>query len=251
MKLSGAKHAVSSVLSILVLSLAWGGQASASAITYSGSSGNLAAAVTFSLTGNNLTVTLSNTSLSDVKVPQDVLLAVWFDATHSLSPVSASLNGSSVFYGSLTNVGDGWGYYSALAGGGHGMNNGITAAGFGIGGGHSNFSGAHNSLGGLNYGLLSAGDNPATGNTGVKGHGPLINDSVQFTLTAGSGFNLSELGNTVVFQYGTSLNEPSFSGTLQTSETGPPSPTPEPGTLLMVGSGMLGMAGVLRCKLKP
>ncbi|HVP53474.1 MAG TPA: PEP-CTERM sorting domain-containing protein [Candidatus Eisenbacteria bacterium] len=234
--------------SFLGIGVVWGvmtflaGQAAASAITYTGSSGNLSASVTFSLTGNTLHVTLTNTSPSDVKVPQDVLTAVFFNTTHLLTPVSASLNGSTVFYGSLTSVGDGWGYYSNLGGGGHGKNDGITAVGLGIGDGHSNFSGTHHSLGGLDYGLLSAGDDSATGNTGVKGKGPLIKDSIEFTLTAPHGFKLRELGNTVVFQYGSTLSDSHFRGNLE------PATVPEPGTLLIVGSGMLCIAGVLRRK---
>jgi len=219
------------------------GQAAASAITYKGTSGNLSASVTFSLTGNTLTVDLTNTSSHDVMVPQDVLTAVFFNLAHTLTPVSASLNGSSVFYSSLTNVGNGWGYYSHLAGAGHGETNGITSVGFGIGSGHTNFSNQHNSLGGIDYGLLSTGDISATGNTGVKGKGPLVKDSVEFALTVGSGFKLTELGDTVVFQYGSALSDPHFAGQLQKA------PTPEPGTLLLLGSGTLGMAGLLRRKL--
>jgi hypothetical protein len=244
MKQPGSKHFIFWTLSILALAMTFAGQASASAITYSGSSGNLSATVTFSLIGNTLTVTLSNTSASDVLVPTDVLTAVWFTNTHTLTPVSANLNGSSVFYGSLSNVGNGWGYYSGLAGEGQGKNDGIAAAGFGIGGGHSNFSGAHNSLGGVDYGLLSAGDKSSTGNSGVKNHGPLIENSAQFLLTAGNGFTLSELGNTVVFQYGSDLDESHFTGRLEAD------PVPEPGTLAMLGSGAIGLAAFLRRKIK-
>lgn len=197
---------------LLILALAFAGQASADSITFTGSSGNLSASALFTLSGNTLTVTLSNTSMMDVLVPTDVLTAVWFNTSSSLNPLSASLNGSSVFYGSIGNVGDGWGYYSGLAGAGQGMNSGITAAGFGIGGGHSNFSGAHNALGGLDYGLLSKGDNPATGNAGVTKHGPLVKNSTQFNFLVGQGFSLSELGNSVIFQYGTSLSESHYEG---------------------------------------
>lgn len=215
-------------------------QATASSVVYDGSSGNLSASVTFSLTGNTLTVDLTNTSLSDVTVPADVLTAVFFNSTHLLSPVSAAASGSTAYYGSTSNVGDGWGYYVNLAGGGHGFNNAITAVGFGIGSGHSSFSNHSNSLGGINYGLLSAGDNPLTGNNGVKGKGPLFKDSVQFTFTVGNGFKLSELGDDVVFQYGSSLLEPHYVGKLE------PAPVPEPSSLLLVGSGVLGLGTVLR-----
>ena len=231
-------------LSAFALTMMLAGQAAASAITYSGASGGLAASVTFSLTGNTLTVDLTNTSVNDVKLPTGILTAVWFNTTTKLTPVSASLNGSSLFYGSTTNVGDGWAYYSNLGVAGHGKNSGLTSAGFGVGSGHANFSSHHNSLGGVDYGLLSAGDNSTTGNSGVKGKGPLIKNSIEFTLTAANGFKLSELGDTVVFQYGSALEETNFKGNLQS-----PSTVPEPGTLLMLGSGMLGAAGFLRRKL--
>ncbi len=210
----------------------------ASSVTYSGTSGNLAASAAFNLSGSTLTVTLTNTSTHDVLVPTDVLTAVWFNTTHTLTPVSASLNGSSVFYGSITNAGDGWGYGTGLNA--HGENSGISATGAANGLGHSNFSGANNALQGLAYGILSAGDNSATGNTGVKGHGPLIKNSVQFTLTAGSGFSLSELGSSVVFQYGTSLTETSFSGGKQ---GGNGSAAPVPPSAVLLGIGSLCLAG--------
>jgi hypothetical protein len=63
----------------------------------------------------------------------------------------------------------------------------------------------------MDYGLLSAGDDPTTGNTPVTGGNPLIHDSVVFTLTGlPSGFDPSrDIGN-ITFQYGTSLSEPNI-----------------------------------------
>lgn len=193
-------------------------------LTFTGSSGSLNAKVDFNLSGSTLTVTLANTSTSDVLVPTDVLTGVFFNTTHALTAVSASLNGSSVFYGSITDVGGGWGYASGVAA--QGKNSAISASGAVNGLGHSNFSGANNPLQGLGYGILSTSDNTATGNTGVTGHGPLIKNSVQFILTAAQGFTLDELGNSVVFQYGTSLTE--------THCDGNPTPTavPEPTTVI-------------------
>jgi hypothetical protein len=202
-------------------------------MVYTGSSGSLSASADFSLSGNTLTVTLTNTSTADVLVPTDVLTGVYFNTSHTLTPVSASLNGSSVVYGSISNVGDGWGYATGVSA--DGENSAIGASGAVIGLGHSNFSGANNALGGLDYGILSAGDDPATGNTGVTGHGPLIKNSVQFTFTVGSGFSLSELGNSVVFQYGTQLTETHFG-------SGGPTPdvavVPVPPTAILLGIGV-------------
>src|SRR5262245_14557426 len=198
---------------------------------FTGSSGNLSASALFDLVGNTLTVTLTNTSTHDVLVPADVLTGVFFNTSHTLAPVSASLNGSSVNYGSIANsVGEGWQYKAVANNAAQGKNAGISATGLGIFGPNGNFnSGTNVKLGGLNYGILSAGDNPLTGNTGVTGKGPLIKDSVRFTLTVSSGFTLSELGDTVVFQYGTDLTEPHFIA------FDPPIPAPEPTSMIVWG----------------
>lgn len=205
--------------------LEWTG--TSEALMFSGSSGSLAASADFELSSNTLTITLTNTSLSDVLVPTDVLTGVFFNTTHTLTPVSASLNGSTIFYENIVNnVGEGWQYKAGISA--QGENSGISAAGLGVFGPDGNFYSPGVTVDGLDYGILSAGDNSATGNNGVTDHGPLVKDSVQFTLTAGSGFALNELGDTVVFQSGTSLDETHYTGG---------SPVPEPTTLLLLGSG--------------
>jgi hypothetical protein len=173
-----------------------------------------------------LTVTLTNTSTAKVKDDTNILLAVFFDTTHALTPVSAALNSGSVAYGSFTNVGDGWEYLSGISA--HGKNSGIGAAGYGVFG-QSNFSGTSNNLQGSSYGI--AGADPTTGNASVKD--PIFKNSLQFTLTAASGFSLSELGDTVVFQYGTTLTAAHFDGTAA---------VPEPSSFALLGLGGLGMA---------
>ncbi len=55
--------------------------------------GSLSASANFNLTGNVLTVTLTNTSAADVLVPTDVLTAVFFNGNGTLTPVSALLGG--------------------------------------------------------------------------------------------------------------------------------------------------------------
>ena len=180
-------------------------------LTYSGSNGSLSAAANFVLTGDTLTITLTNTSTADVLKPEDVLTGLFFNTTQTLTPVSASLNGSSVFYGTATDAGDGWGYASGVVA--QNRNNAISAANDVNKLGNSNFSSQSNGLDGLGYGILSARDDPSTGNSSVIQHGPLIKNSVRFTLATPAGFSLDELGSTVVFQYGTSMvNGPSFSG---------------------------------------
>jgi len=167
---------------------------------------------------------------------------VFFNTTHTLTPVSASLNGSSAFYGSIVNnVGEGWQYKSAVSA--QGKNSGISAAGLSIFGPSGNFFSPGLNLNGLNYGILSAGDNTGTGNGGITGHGPLIKNSVAYTLNAPS-FSLSELGSTVVFQYGTSTTEPHFTGSCLQDCT-PPAPqvVPEPSTWIMLVTGTLCLLG--------
>jgi MYXO-CTERM domain-containing protein len=221
-------------LGAAMLALAWA--TPSQAIVFSGSSGTLSASADFELSGNTLTVTLTNTSPHDVLVPTDVLTAVFFNTTTAMTPLSANLNGSSVFYGSIVNnVGEGWQFDQGT--GAHGLNSGIGASGFNVFGSDPwFFNPGQPPIDGLNYGILSAGDNPATGNTGVTGHGPLIKNSVQFLLTVGSGFSLAELGGHVVFQYGTALSEPNFPGF-------PPGTVPEPSSLAIAGLGALGLVG--------
>src|SRR5262245_45706020 len=150
-------------LSALGLALALGltsaGTSRADLLSFSGSSGSLSAQADFSLVGSTLTVTLTNTSQSDVLVPTDVLHAVFFNTSHTLTPVSASLNGSTVYYGSIANnVGEGWQYAIPANGPVQGKNAGISAAGLGKFGPYGNFyNGTTVKLGGLNYGILSAG----------------------------------------------------------------------------------------------
>ena len=174
--------------------------------------GQLLSSATFSLSGSTLTVTLSNNSPSDVLTPLDVLTAVLFNTTHTLTPMSASLGGSTVSYGSIGNAGDGWGYASGLSA--HGKNSGISSVNDFAGLSQSDFSPNSQNLGGLDYSILSVGDNAATGTDGVTGQGPLVKHTVQFTFAVADGFSLDELGNSVVFQYGTSLSDPSCVGNI-------------------------------------
>jgi len=206
-----------------------GAGSSANAVVFSGSSGTLAASVSFDIVAGNLQVTLANTSTYDTLVPTDVLTAVFFNVAGnpSLTPLSAVLAaGSTVFYDAQGQpaggvVGGEWAYRNNLPSGGVPLNanSGISSSGFGppadFGtGAATKFPGADlenpDNIDGLQYGILSAGDNSATGNTGITGSGGLIKNSVVFTLSGlPVGFSLADISG-VSFQYGTALSEPNI-----------------------------------------
>ncbi|MGH9722027.1 MAG: XDD4 family exosortase-dependent surface protein [Bryobacteraceae bacterium] len=220
-------------------------------VEFSGSSGNLSASVLFddSVAGT-LIVTLSNTSPNDVLVPIDVLTGVFWDSSVALTLTrsSAVVPGSSTVYfcgGSCPAggvVGGEWAYNSGLAGPGA-TAYGISSAGLGLVGPGDRFPGPNlqgpDSPDGLQYGILPAGDNTATGNAPVTGDNALILNSVIFTLTGlPAGFDAQAAISNVQFQYGTALSEPSFPGD-PGGGGGGGSQVPEPATMSLLGGGGL------------
>ena len=247
---------------VFVMLMVLGGlvsQAKAVPITFTGSGTGvsgvaLSASAAFTISGNTLTISLSNIAPnnSGTDVPGNTLTGVFFDLTGNptLTPTSATIAAGSLVQankcdigpcnGSTTNVGGEFRYDTGSFP--VGADRGIASAGY-IGGA-ANFGGSNldapsnGAVNGINFGIISL-DSTFTPNGGLSGE-PLIRNNVVFVLTGVSGLSESDISH-VSFQYGTATNEPNVPGG---------TPVPEPATLLLLGSGLMGMGWFGRKRLK-
>ena len=206
---------------------------------------SLSASVAFTIDSSGLLrMTLANTGANAV-APSDVLTCVFFHFDGILSPVSASLEGSTILHGATPwdgNVGGEWGYAAGLKGAPGDATQGVSAAGLGLFG-HANFGGEALftpppglQLGGLDAGLVSSLQTDVGSNQKILKM-PLIQDHVVFTFTGmlPAGFDPALDIRNVSFQYGTDLRLTNLPGQLLL----PPPPAlvliPEPGARTVWG----------------
>jgi hypothetical protein len=243
--------AATTVVALLFLLTVGASRASAD-ITFFGSGTNpddptatLAASVAFSVSGNTLTVTLSNIGQANVVgnsiPPTDVLTAVYFNTPSgvTLTPVSASLGAGSTLFnaGNFPNntIEGEWGYNTGSGAGG--FNSGIGASGLDIFG-QGNFGcsvapNACDNIDGFQWGLVP------TSYAGQKIDGTttptVIANTAVFKLTIYGTLDLSQLGS-VRFQYGTSDAEANFTASV-----------PDGGmTLVLLGGALVGLETLRR-----
>jgi hypothetical protein len=235
-------------ISVQLCMLALAQAALAGPISFAFSNGNHSATADFVRSGDDLLVTLTNTSLFDVLESADVLTAVFFevDGDPALARVSALLSpGSSILVGNNgadvtpadRAVGGEWSYLNGI-GNLTNHNEGISSTGVGAFGPGNRFPGANlqgpTSPNGVQYGITSAGDNLLTGNGGLSGE-HLIKNSVVFMLS-GFSWEPDAVITSARFLYGTSLSEPQFEGTL----------VPEPSAYLLAAIGAVGLLAARR-----
>lgn len=225
-----------------------GGTARASAVFVgSGSnsvSGNpISASANFSISGNQLTITLANTNIALAAggkyVQTDVLCGLFFDVTgnpiltYTSATASTLRTGTSVTTSppSALDVKTEWVYKRDTSGLAPSVpqHYGLGTAGYGIfptPGGQQ-----------FNYGIMGSNFDGTNGNNPVNG-GTFAQTSITYKFTFTGSLSEDAFSN-VRFQYGTALDEPSLPGV---------STAPEPSSLALLGVGGLVCLGLARRK---
>jgi hypothetical protein len=234
------------ISTVLALSAAMATAAQASPIIYTGASGALSASVSFDVSGSQLLIRLTNTSLGDPAVSSDILTGVIFTITGNpaLTRISATLApGSTVLRGTSGaggSVGGEWAYSNQLSGQYIGQS-ATYAAGYFDGQATypgDNLSGPA-SVGSADYGLTTLYDTAANDNGGLSKIA-VISNAVDFVLGGlSSDFDLSWISG-VSFQYGSSLSDPNITASCSSGcpSPDPRSEVPEPSTPLLVAAAL-------------
>ena len=156
--------------------------------------GNLLSAMAvFQWSGTTLTVTLSNVSADDTGVSSDLLTGLFFSLKDTSGNEVALTSGTAV----LPAGSDVWNSGGVEAGQPTGdvVGQGFSSTGLDLFG-NATVAGANldgpTAVNGPQYGMLSAGHNPAT--QPLPGGDDYVKDSTRFTLTYAAGLSLSQAG---------------------------------------------------------
>ena len=260
---------------LTVLALAGFANTAHATVVFSGTGGGLSASASFSISGTQLTILLTNTDVATGSgypdVPSEVLSGLFFNlGTSTFTPVSASVYTGSpsgvIQQGSIiqtancdaatcagkTNIGGEWSYAQGGASWLSGTTQGIASSGYLNGNTNSgNFNGPNyqnpNALNGIEFGLVPNGWVSDSGNGGLDNNA-LIEGTVRFVLTIPAGLQESSISN-VYFTYGTAAGEntvPGTSGTPTTSGGPTTGSVPEPAMLSMLGMALAAAAFRMR-----
>lgn len=192
------------------LSVLVAGGAMATSITENGTaSGGRSAQAIFTLTGSSLEIQLINNGVAAANATQLLMGVFWNNqAGVTLAPVVGSVttpNGMLLGNNMAGSFGAGWAYTAGLTGpipGGAG----IQGAGYSNGGGkqgNGNFFTPAAKLGGGDYGIADG----LANNYNPSVQTPIANQEADFFLTVSGNLDLNALGNSLVFTWGTSLDE--------------------------------------------
>ena len=231
-------------------------------IVFSGTGGGLSASASFSISGTQLTILLSNTDAATGAAapddPAEVLSGLFFNlGTSTFTPSYARTNGNGSIIQTAncdvescsgqTNIGGEWSYAYGGVGWLSGTNQGIASAGYlNDNTSTANFNGPNYetpaALNGIEFGLVPNNWIAYSGNGGLDNNA-LIEGTAKFVLTIPSGLTEADITN-VYFTYGTSAGENTVPGTTSATPTSTSTPTsgsiPEPALLTMLGMGLVG-----------
>lgn len=228
-------------------SLAWIALASASAIgsahastftvSGSGSDGALSAQADFSISNGQIIVTLTNTLSASTIVSVGQTIS---DVSFNLSNL-AGTPGTALASGQQGNVNSGATVTYA---------SGSPGRFIGVGGGSYTVSGdtvTLEAIGGsqpdeLILPFIADGGTYASGNPGLVAHNPYTIGPATFTLAL-SGVTSTTTITGVTFSFGTGPD------TFLSTGSNPPPPVPEPASIALLGTGMAGLAAIMRRRL--
>ena len=264
---------------ITVLTVAFWAPSANATVMFSNTANGLSASASFSISGTQLTILLTNTdAATGAGAPvnaANVLSGLFFNlGTGTFTPVSATLpNASSSIIqqenncigatsstGGVctgqTNVGGEWSYASGGVNWLNGTTQGISSSGYLNGNTNSgNFNGPNlqnpNALDGIEFGIVPDGWVAGSGNNGLDANA-LIEGAVKFVLTIPTGLTEGDIKN-VYFTYGTAAGDNTLLGTTSatptTSGLSTTGSVPEPAALSMLGVALAGIGYRLRRRL--